>query len=57
MEYLIGKKGVALTDLKLSGKGEFDGVMLDIMSQKFIAKGSSLVIKEINNNKIIVREG
>lgn len=57
MEYLIGRKGVALTDLKLSGKGEFDGVVLDIMGQEFINKGALLVIKEIKNNKIIVREG
>ena len=57
MEYLIGKKGVAITDLKPSGKGEFNGVILDVISGKYVVKGTSLEIKEIKNNKIIVREG
>lgn len=58
MKYLIGKKGVAATDLKPSGKGEFDGVKLDILSSgEFIKKGEPLVITEVKNNKIFVREG
>lgn len=57
MEYLIGKKGIALTDLKPSGKGEFSGVVLDVISGQYVSKGASLEIKEIKNNKIIVREG
>ncbi len=58
MEYLIGKKGVAVTDLKPSGKGEFDGVKLDILSSgEFIKKGEPLEITEVKNNKIFVREG
>lgn len=57
MEYLIGKKGVAITDLRPTGKGKFDGVKLDVLSQgDFITKGSPLEIKEIKNNKIFVRE-
>ena len=56
MEYLIGKKGVALTDLRPSGKGEFDGVKLDIITTGYIGKGTGLVITEIKNNKIFVGE-
>ena len=57
MEYLIGKKGEAATDLKPSGKGEFDGVKLDILSEgDYIKKGATLEITEIKNNKILVRE-
>ncbi len=55
MEYLIGKKGVAVTDLRPSGKGEFDGVVLDIISGTYVEKGTSLEIREIKNNKIIVK--
>ena len=55
MEYLIGKKGKAVTDLKPSGKGEFDGVVLDIISGTYVPKGASLEIMEIKNNKIIVK--
>ena len=57
MEYLIGKKGVALTDLRPAGKGEFDGVKLDILSANYyIKKDSALVITEVKNNSIIVEE-
>lgn len=57
MEYLVGQKGTALTDLRPSGKGEFNGVKLDILSQgEFINKGSALEITEIKNNRIVVRE-
>ena len=36
MKYLIGKKGTAITDLKPSGKGEFDGVKLDVITVGYI---------------------
>ena len=54
MKYLIGKKGIALTDLKPSGKGEFDGVKLDVITVGYIKKGTELTITEIKNNKIFV---
>ena len=57
MEYLIGKKGIAATDLRPSGKGEFDGVKLDITStNSYIQKGTKLIIASIKNNRIIVEE-
>ena len=57
MNYLVGKKGVAITDLRPAGKGEFDGVRLDIFSEgNYIKRGKTLTIKEIRNNKIIVVE-
>ena len=57
MEYLIGKKGIAATDLRPSGKGEFDGVKLDITStNSYIQKGTELIITSIKNNRIIVEE-
>ena len=58
MEYLIGKKGVAISDLKPAGKGEFDGVKFDVMSANYyIKKDSVLVITEVKDNRIIVEEG
>ncbi len=57
MEYLIGQNGVAITDLRPSGKGEFNGVKLDILSQgEYIGRGSKLEITNIKNNKIVVKE-
>ena len=56
MEFLIGRTGTAVTDLRPSGKGEFEGVKLDIESSNdFIKKGSALVITEIKNHRIIVK--
>ena len=58
MEYLVGKTGTALSDLKPAGKGEFDGVKFDVYSSGYyIKKGKALVITEIKNNRIIVEEG
>ncbi|MCR5828900.1 MAG: serine protease [Lachnospiraceae bacterium] len=58
MNYLVGKKGTALTDLRPSGKGEFEGVKLDVLSSgEFIEKGKNLEIAEIKNNKIFVKKG
>ena len=54
MEYLLGKKGVAITDLRPSGKGEFDGVKLDVITTGYIKKGTALTITAIKNNKIFV---
>ena len=54
MEYLLGKKGVAITDLRPSGKGEFDGVKLDVITTGYIKMGTDLTITAIKNNKIFV---
>jgi len=54
MEYLIGRTGQAITDLRPSGKGEFDGVKLDVITSGYIKKGSKLKITAIKNNKIFV---
>ena len=57
MEYLIGKKGIAITDLKPAGKGEFEGIKFDILSANYyIKKDSAIVITEVKNNRIIVEE-
>ncbi len=54
----VGKEGIAITDLKPSGKGEFDGERYDVLSQgNFIEKGAKLKITEVKNNKIFVEEG
>lgn len=57
MEYFIGKKGYAITDLKPLGKGEFDGVKLEVISEgQYIKKDTKLVITKIENNKMVVKE-
>lgn len=55
LEYLIGKTGVATTDLRPAGKGDFDGVEFDILSGgSYITKGQSITISKVKDNKLIV---
>ena len=39
LTYLLGKEGVAATDLKPAGKGDFEGVELDIFSEGQACRG------------------
>ena len=56
-EYLIRKEGKASTDLKPAGKGNFEGIELDIFSEgPYIKKGTSIVISRINENRLMVKE-
>ena len=57
MEYLIGKTGVAATDLRPGGKGSFDGIYFDVLSEgMYVKKGQGIKITRIKDNKIIVME-
>lgn len=57
LEYLIGKTGVAMTDLRPAGKGNFDGINLDIMSDgQYISKGAQVEIIKVKDNKLVVAE-
>ena len=55
LEYLVGKKGTAVTDLRPAGKGKFEGIEFDILSDgKYIRKGEEIEIIRIRENRIIV---
>lgn len=57
LDYLLKKEGTATTDLKPAGKGDFEGIELDIFSEgPYIKKGSPIVISRINQNRLMVRE-
>lgn len=57
LQYLLGKEGVALTDLRPSGKGDFDGVSFDVLTDgSYIIKGAKIVIQKVQGSKLIVRE-
>ncbi len=56
LQYLLGKEGTASTDLRPSGRGDFDGVEFDVISDgKYINKGSPLVIYKVQGSKLVVR--
>ena len=57
LEYLVGKEGVAATDLRPAGKGNFDGIEFDILSGgSYIKKGQNIIISKVKDNKLIVIE-
>lgn len=57
LDYLVGKEGVAVTDLRPAGKGNFDGIDFDILSEgKYILKGSKIKISKVKDNKLMVTE-
>lgn len=57
MDYLLQKKGVAITDMRPMGKGDFDGIVLDVYSETgYISKGEAIVIDKIVQKKLVVRK-
>lgn len=56
LNYLLGKRGVATSDLRPTGTGSFDGIELDVISEgKYIIKGTKLVIERVQGSKLIVK--
>ena len=57
LEYLIGKEGIAATDLKPAGKCDIDGIIFDVRSEgTYIAKGQKVRIIRIQGNTLIIKE-
>lgn len=56
LNYLLGREGIAATDLRPSGKGNFDGIELDLISEgAYIKKGSRIVISKVSANRLTVK--
>lgn len=56
LNYLLGKQGVAVTDLRPSGTADFDGIDFDVISEgKYISKDTRLVIYKVQGSKLIVK--
>lgn len=57
LEYLVGKEGVASTDLKPSGKCDIEGVEFDVRAEsRYIKKGTKVKISRIHENTIMIKE-
>lgn len=57
LEYLIHREGIAVTDLRPAGKGNFDGIDLDISSDgSYIKRGTPVVIDRISEKRLIVKK-
>lgn len=57
LEYLVGKEGVASTDLKPAGKCDIEGVEFDVRAEgRYIEKGTRVRINRIYENTIMIKE-
>lgn len=56
LKYLLGKQGIASSDLRPTGTGNFDGIEFDVISEsKYISKDTKLVIFKVQGSKLIVK--
>ena len=54
---LIGKQGIALNNLRPSGKAEINGNRIDVVTEgDYIEKNSPLIVTEVYGSRIVVRE-
>lgn len=56
LQYLLGKRGVSVTDLRPSGIGKFEDVNFDVMSEGYyISRGTAIEIIKVEGSKLVVR--
>ncbi|MDS0525702.1 serine protease [Clostridium sp. SHJSY1] len=57
LNYLLGKKGIAITDLRPSGSIDIDGVKFDVISNgEYISSGTKVEIYKVNGVKLLVKK-
>jgi len=57
LDYLLGKKGIAITDLRPAGSVDIDGVKFDVISDgEYIHKGSKVEIFKVSGVKLLVKK-
>lgn len=56
LNYLLGKQGVASTDLRPTGIGNFEGINIEVISEgPYISKGTEIEIYQVKGSRLIVR--
>lgn len=56
LTYLLGKRGEAITDLRPSGAGDFDGVRFDVVTDGgYIGRGTELEIVQVKGSRLVVK--
>jgi hypothetical protein len=54
--YLVGEQGTATTNLMPAGKAEFDGRLVDVISEGLaIDRGQTVVVTKARGNRVLVR--
>lgn len=57
-EHFLGKKGVALSQLRPAGVADIEGERLDVVTEgSFIAQGTWIKVVDVEGTRIVVREG
>lgn len=57
LDYLLGKNGIAITDLRPAGSVDIDGVKFDVISEgEYIPVGSEVEIFKVNGVKLVVKK-
>ncbi|QLY78926.1 NfeD family protein [Clostridium intestinale] len=57
LDYLLGKRGVAITDLRPSGSVDIDGVKFDVISDgEYISIGTKVEIFKVSGVKLLVKK-
>lgn len=57
LKELVGKTGVAISELNMAGQAEIDGKIYDVVSEMaFIEKNSHIKVVKIKDNTIIVKK-
>lgn len=56
LNYLLGKKGITITDLRPSGSIDIDGVKFDVISNgEYISNGTRVEIYKVSGVKLLVK--
>ncbi len=57
LDYLLDKRGIAVTDLRPSGSVDIDGVKFDVISDgEYISAGSKIKIFKVSGVKLLVKK-
>lgn len=57
LDYLLGKKGVTITDLRPTGSVDIDGVKFDVISEgEYISSGTNVEIFKVSGVKLLVKK-
>ena len=54
-DHLVGKEGIALTDLRPAGTAIIDGNRIDVVTEgNYVTHDSPIVVKTVEGSKIVV---
>jgi len=57
LDYLLGKKGIAITDLRPAGSVDIDGVKFDVISDgEYVSIGTKVEIFKVSGVKLLVKK-